>query len=863
MDIMTLAAKLTLNTSEFEAGLNSSEKEMKGLTSGGVAWGNIISNVVQKAGKAMLNFGKQTVQVGMDFDTQMSQVKALGQLQDDEFIQIRQRAMKLGESTKFTAAQVAEAFSYMALAGWDTEEMLDGIDGILNLAAASGEDLGRTSDIVTDALTAFGLEAKDSGHFVDVLAAASANSNTTVSQMGEAFKYLATTGGVLGYSIDDVAIGLGLLANNGIKSSQAGTSLRRIITSLISPTDKAAEAMSALGVNLFEDGTDKVKPFKQVMSELRTIFKESDFNLEGVDIEEIQPQIDELDAWYDEMSQKIEEGGGKITDSIDGSILKQKDIDEEYASQLQAITGFNELFLGRLSDIGGVRGISSLIALMKTTDKDFDQLVSSVENSEGSAQEMADTMLDNLEGDITILKSALEGLQIVVSDSFKNDLRSFVQVFTEEIGKMNEAFQKNGLIGMFTSLADWVINGITGALTNSDITGEGANKFGEALGDFVGRTIKNLVDNAPELIKGLFEAGINLASGLIQGLFAGLFGTGEGTVPGMILSAEQMEEDALKQATASSTQAKGILEYMDSLKDKYGDAAENTDEWATALERLKEVYPEINQFIAEEGGNLSATNESLLEYIENNNKRIEQEAKKKALQTYIDAYSEAQQNLTAAEIEREIALSQAGEARSSLVSYVAGHEGNEGFTGEGLTFQQIETAARSVANEFGESQTEIDALAKVYNDNTKAANDAEGKIKELQTSTILLKAAMDNASSALAKLEASANSFTSYGAWANDYYSTHSHAKGLWEVPYDDYTANLHRGEMVLTASQARDYKYGNGSVDYSSMESSIIAAIKSGMEGATVRSYLNGKDITDEVNRKNTNDLKAMRYRT
>lgn len=857
MDIMTLAAKLTLNTSEFEAGLNNSEKEMKGLTTGGVAWGNVISNVVQKAGRAMLNFGKQTIQAGADFDTQMSNVKALGQLQNEDYEKLRKRAMQLGASTKFTAAEVAEAFSFMALAGWDTEEMLDGIDGVLNLAAASGENLGRTSDIVTDALTAFGLTAKDSSHFVDVLAATSANSNTTVSQMGEAFKYLATTGGVLEYSIDDVATALGLLANSGIKAGQAGTSMRQILNTLINPSDKAAEAMSDLGISLFDTATNARKPLSQLLQELRTTFQEAGLQLEeGFDAEEIQERLDALNTWYDEEYAEIQQ-------MTSGKVKALKELNKEYDERFAEEITPNQSFLSKLGDIGGLRGISSLFAIMTSTDEDFQQLVDSVANSEGSAAEMSETMLDNLQGDITILKSALEGLQIVVSDSFKNDLRSFVQVFTEEIGKMNEAFQKNGLLGMFTSLADWVINGITGALTNSDITGEGANKFGEALGDFVGRTIKNLVDNAPELIKGLFEAGINLASGLIQGLFAGLFGTGEGTVPGMILSAEQMEEDALKQATASSTQAKGILEYMDSLKDKYGDAAENTDEWATALERLKEVYPEINQFIAEEGGNLSATNASLLEYIENNNKRIEQEAKKKALQTYIDAYSEAQQNLTAAEIEREIALSQAGEARSSLVSYVAGHEGNEGFTGEGLTFQQIETAARSVANEFGESQTEIDALAKVYNDNTQAANDAEGKIKELQTSTVLLKAAMDNASSALAKLEASANSFTSYGAWANDYYSTHSHAKGLWEVPYDDYTANLHRGEMVLTASQARDYKYGNGSVDYSSMESSIIAAIKSGMEGATVRSYLNGKDITDEVNRKNTNDLKAMRYRS
>lgn len=387
MDVMTLAAKLTLNTSEFDTGLDQSEKKMKGLTSGGVAWGNIVSNVVQQAGRALTDFGKKTIQVGMDFDTQMSQVKALGQLQDDDFNRLRKRAMELGESTKFTAAQVGEAFSYMALAGWDTDEMLQGIDGMLSLAAASGEDLGQTSDIITDALTAFGLEAKDAGHFVDVLAAASANSNTTVAQMGQAFKYLATTGGVLGYSIDDVATALGLLANNGIKSSQAGTSMRQILNTLINPTDKAANAMSKLGISLFESGTDKAKPFLQVMQELREVFKNSDFNLEGQSLDDAAEKIAEVDESFADIFEYFDKnpnGKMSIGDGKDAELWSYADAMKAYEKEIQEATGFNEEFLGSLGDIGGLRGISALLALMKSTDKDFDQLVNAVNNSEGS-----------------------------------------------------------------------------------------------------------------------------------------------------------------------------------------------------------------------------------------------------------------------------------------------------------------------------------------------------------------------------------------------------------------------------------------------------------------------------------------------
>lgn len=856
MDVMTLAARLTLNTSEFNTGLTQSEKKMNKMSSGTITLGNLTTQAINMAGRATKKLVKDTVDTGKEFDAAMSQVRAIKDMTDEEFGRVRQKAMDLGASTKFTASEVAEGLYYMGLAGWNVEEMLEGIGPMLDLAAASGENLGTTSDIVTDALTALGLEAKDTQHFVDVLAAASANSNTTVSMMGQAFKYLATNAGVLNYSIDDVAVTLGLLANNGIKSSQAGTSMRQIINSLIAPTDKAAAAMEELGLYLFEAGTDKVKPLNQVLREMREIFKNSDFDLAGKPIEEVQAQLDEVDAWYDDLKTKIEEGGGTATDTVTGSLFNMDKLDEEYEARLQKISTFNEKFLAALKEIGGLRGISSIIAIMKSTDEDFDQLVEAVENSEGSASKMADTMLNNLSGDITILNSALEGLKIMVSDSFKNDLRGFVQTFTEEVGKMNEAFQKDGLLGLFTSLADWVINGITGALTDANVTGEGATKFGEALGDFVGRTIKHLVEKAPELIAGLFNAGINLAGGLIEGLFAGLFGTGEGTVPGMILSAEQMEEDALKQATKSSTQAKGILEYMDSLKEKYGDAAENTKEWASALERLKEVYPQINQFIAEEGGNLSATNQRLIEYIENENKRIVQEAKKKALQSYIDAYSGKEQELQSKQIEKEIAKSEADQAREDLIAYVASHE--EGYTGKGYSFKQIEDAARALANEYGESQSEIDALSKVYNEAKGKVESADGEIDKLAQEASLLKTSMENAEKALARLESNAGSFTTYGQWANDYYS-HHHAIGSAYIPYDNYPALLHRGERVLTATENRRGT-GDG-IDYTRLEDSIVASIRAGMADAQVTAVVTDRQIAKGSNRYNGNELDSRRF--
>lgn len=167
-----------------------------------------------------------------DFDSAMSQVAAVSGATGSDFDKLREKAREMGEKTKFSASEAAEAMNYMAMAGWKTEDMLNGIEGVMNLAAASGEDLASTSDIVTDALTAFGLTAADSGHFADVPAAASSNANTNVSMMGETFKYCAPIAGSLGFSVEDTAEAIGLMANAGIKSTQAGTSLRTIMTNL-------------------------------------------------------------------------------------------------------------------------------------------------------------------------------------------------------------------------------------------------------------------------------------------------------------------------------------------------------------------------------------------------------------------------------------------------------------------------------------------------------------------------------------------------------------------------------------------------------------------------------------------------------
>lgn len=212
------------------------------------------------------------VKKSIDFDDSMRKVKATSGATSGEFQQLRDKALEMGAKTKFSASQSAEALNYMALAGWDTKEMMTGIDGVMQLAAASGEDLGAVSDIVTDSLTAFGLKAKDSGHFADVLAQASSKANTDVRGLGEAFKYAAPVAGALGYTVEDTSIAIGLMSNAGIKGEKAGTALRTMFSNLAKPTKAMKNQMDELGISI-TDSQGNMLPMRDVMDQLRGKFK--------------------------------------------------------------------------------------------------------------------------------------------------------------------------------------------------------------------------------------------------------------------------------------------------------------------------------------------------------------------------------------------------------------------------------------------------------------------------------------------------------------------------------------------------------------------------------------------------------------
>ncbi len=261
-----------LNTKGVESGISGLKSKFGTLGTAGVNAMGLITKAIAAVGTGLITLTGAAIKVGAEFEASMSKVAAISGATGKELEALTEKAKEMGIKTKFSAKESADAFYYMAQAGWKTQDMLNGIEGVMNLAAAAETDLATTSDIVTDALTAFGLKADEATHFADVLARASADTNTDVLKMGETFKYVGPLAGAMGYSIEDVSVSIGLMANSGIKASQAGTSLRSIISRLAKPTDELQMIMDKFGISLM-DTQGNAKPFREVLEQLRSSMK--------------------------------------------------------------------------------------------------------------------------------------------------------------------------------------------------------------------------------------------------------------------------------------------------------------------------------------------------------------------------------------------------------------------------------------------------------------------------------------------------------------------------------------------------------------------------------------------------------------
>ena len=339
-----------IDTGGFKTGID----KLKGLAKTGVS---AITTTLAGIATTLGAGATAAATVGSSFEAAMSKVSAISGASGKDLQSLTDKAKEMGAKTKFSASESAEALQYMAMAGWNTKSMLNGIDGIMSLAAADGLDLATTSDIVTDAITAFGLKASDSTHFADVLAKTSSSANTNVSMLGESFKYVAPLAGAMNYSVEDVSVALGLMANASVKGSMAGTSLKTALSNLASPTKEMQKVMDKYKISM-TDANGEALPLIDVIKELRTKFS-------GL-------------------------------------------------SETEQTAAASTLF--------GKEAMSGMLAIVNASDKDFNTLVKNIDNADGSAKAMAETMQNNLQGQITILKSGLEGLSIEIYESMSEPL---------------------------------------------------------------------------------------------------------------------------------------------------------------------------------------------------------------------------------------------------------------------------------------------------------------------------------------------------------------------------------------------------------------------------------------------------------
>lgn len=504
------------------------EKEDDFGDAGAMAF-DVVASAISAAGIAaalheIADAYMECVTIAGNFEEGMSNVEALSGASAEEMQMLSDKAKELGATTKFTAQEASDAMGYMAMAGWDAQEMLSGMDGVLQLAAASGEDLAMVSDIVTDNLTAFGLTAADTARFADVLAAAATNSNTNVSIMGETFANAASIAGALGYSVEDVAVAVGLMANSGVKGSVAGTALKNTFNGLLEGVTLTGEAFGEYDYTAIKaNGT--MKSFSDT--------------------------IDELRVYFDQMTEA------------------------ERVNNAMAIAG--------------ERGYNGLLAILNATDEDYASLTASINNCTGAAQRMAEIKLDNMNGQLTIMKSAWDGLKISVGEQFTPAMEKLYGVGTKCFDLLNGFVQEHP--ALVKAVAAFV--GVV-AVATAGLTAYAA----------IAKVVAAL--NLASLF--VTAAPIMLAVGAVAALTAGIVA---------LASAESEEEKELRSLTAASraqhTQLQDLTAQYEQAKETYGETSDEALALRYEVDQLTESYESnkktLEEFVAENDALIESHNQ--------------------------------------------------------------------------------------------------------------------------------------------------------------------------------------------------------------------------------------------------------------
>lgn len=863
MTLFELAAKITLDDSEYEKGIKGAlgtadkfAQKLDGginklLKIGAVAGGTAVAAVVA--------FGKASVQTGMQFDSAMSQVAATMGVTTEEIGELRDFAQQMGATTAFSANQAAEALNYMALAGYDADTSMGMLPNVLNLAAAGAMDLGRASDMLTDSQSALGLSLDETNELVDKMAQAASKSNTSVSQLGDAILTVGGTAKNLSGGTTELATALGVLADNGVKGAEGGIALRNIILALSAPTDTAAKAMKELGVDAFD----------------------AEGNMRG-----------------------LNEIFGDLNESL--STMTQQDR------------------MDALSTIFNNRDLKSAEALLANYGDRWDVLSGYIDDASGAAQKMADTQLDNLNGDITLMKSALEGAKISLSDGLTPAIRNAVQTVTKALSKsttqkyLRDIGEQIGKV--ITAMTKWTANALPRVIKLFENGAPKVKAFGISVGAII-VAVKAAVNPIGALTSALALLGGGLAVAALgadtfRQKYSGLTDAELDNIDAALESADAYEalrnerNKGLRSIVEETDKTRALWEELQTLVGENGevdesnrervayitdylnetlgtqlsienDILQNYKDQADAIDNLikkrqaermiqqgESVYqaateqlPQVQKDLALASKELDNFNERLTTYQDSYNALVEaglgESYTGKQYQAWI---KEAQANVDAAQAEYSKLLAQEQAIYADISEFkeaeLALYEGNAERVIEIYERSAIEREKAAV--ESGRvTEEELATIEK----NMKAAElaakrHAEGVLEGLEGFSVdtfielnheaqewkdLYNAALESiADEAYSKGKDTADNFASgirggidnvsgainsmfglfgggalspsYGhSGGRGYVTPYSHAVGQDYVPYDNYLALLHRGETVLTRADAKEYREGGG----------------------------------------------------
>lgn len=633
------------NTQEIkEFGNETEQSSQKTSVFGSVLKANLLSDIIKsgfhalaEGAKALGRALKDVVTDSMGFDESMSNVAATMGLTTSQVGDLRTYALEMGSATAFSATEAADALNYMALAGYDTEQSMQALPNVLNLAAAGSLDLAKASDMVTDAQSALGLSMDESTELVDKMAKTSSKSNTSVEQLGEAILTVGGTAKTLKGGTTELATALGILADNGIKGSEGGTKLRNMILSLSAPTDKAKEVLDELGVAAYDANGD-LRGLDEIMGDLKK-------SLSG-------------------MTQ------GEQTEALN--------------------TIFNK------TDLKAVN------ALLGTTSDRWKSLTKDIDNSKGAAERMAKVKLDNLKGDVTLFKSALEGAKIAISDRLTPALRKFTQFGTTELQKVTNAFKHGGIQGAAQQLEKSLMEGIkrlSGSGSNvlsaaSTLIDSGINLVVNAapslgrklvsaipnvinqlssgiqthlpkVAETIGKVLGNLLANSGNIIKAGLNLAVSLTTGIIQGI--GLAGKSiweelrnpySDAVRDMMEETERFKGELEKLPETLNSYASGVdeidikyreaehwLEIYDELTQKTNLSKQEQGKLQTAVEQLTAIFPELGDSINTETGKWDLNTDAIQKNIDKLRARAKAEAYYSAASDALRLMAEYEQQL--------------------------------------------------------------------------------------------------------------------------------------------------------------------------------------------------------------------------